>query len=65
LREFIFVKAKEKKQHAEVPFDPVLFAASVPSRKPTAKDIADIKEHKDDLIVPQDYKSMDDMIKDL
>jgi hypothetical protein len=50
------VKVKEKKQHAEVPFDPVLFAATVPSRKPTAKDIADTKEHKDDLIEPQDYE---------
>jgi len=56
------VKTKEKRQHAEVPFDPVLFAATVPSRKATAKDIADTKEHKDDLIELQDYKSMDDMI---
>jgi hypothetical protein len=34
----------------------------VPSRKLTTKDIADTKEHKDDLIEPQDYESMDDMI---
>ena len=59
------MKVKEKKQHAEVPFDPVLFAATVPSRKPTAKDIVDTKEHKDDLIEPQDYESMDDLVKDL
>jgi hypothetical protein len=59
------VKVKEKKQPAEVPFDPVLFAASVPARKPTAKDIADTKEHKDDLIEPRDYESMDDMVKGL
>jgi hypothetical protein len=59
------VKVKEKKQRAEVPFDPVLFAATVPSRKATAKDIADTKEHKDDLIEPQDYESMGDMVKDL
>jgi hypothetical protein len=59
------VKVKDKKQRAEVPFDPVLFAATVPSRKPTAKDIADIKEHKDDLIEPQDYESMDDLVKGL
>ena len=59
------MKAKEKKQRAEVPFDPVLFAASVPARKPTAKDMADIREHKDDLIEPQDYESMGDMVKDL
>ncbi|MGA2030381.1 MAG: hypothetical protein ABSG87_09950 [Verrucomicrobiota bacterium] len=50
------MKIKEKKQHAEVPFDPVLFAATVPSRKPTAKDIADTEAHKDDLIEPQDYE---------
>ena len=59
------MKVKEKKQRAEAPFDPVLFAATVPSRKPTAKDIADMKEHKDDLIEPKDYESMDDMVKDL
>ncbi len=59
------MKVKEKKQPAEVPFDPVLFAASVPARKPTAKDIADTKEHKDDLIEPRDYESMDDMVKGL
>ena len=59
------MKVKEKKQHAEVPFDPVLFAATVPSRKPTAKDIADTEAHKNDLIEPQDYESMDDMVKDL
>ena len=59
------MKVKEKKQRAEVPFDPVLFAATVPARKPTAKDVADTKEHKDDLIEPQDYESMDDMVKDL
>ena len=59
------MKVKEKKQKAEVPFDPVLFAATVPSRKPTAKDIADARKHKDDLIEPQEYESMDDMAKDL
>ena len=59
------MKVKEKKRRAEVPFDPVLFAATVPSRKPTTKDIADTKEHKEDLIEPQDYESMDDMVKDL
>jgi hypothetical protein len=48
-----------------LPFDPVLFAATVPSRKPTAKDIADTKEHKDDLIEPRNYESMDYMLKGL
>jgi hypothetical protein len=59
------VRTKEKKQRAEAPFDPVLFAATVPSRKPTAKDVADAKEHKDDLIEPQNYESMDGMVEDL
>jgi hypothetical protein len=59
------VKVKEKKQRAEVSFDPVLFAATVPPREPTAKDIADAKEHKDDLIEPKNYKSMDNSVDDL
>jgi hypothetical protein len=38
-----------------VPFDPVLFAASVPSRKPTAKDKTDAKERADDAIEPKEH----------
>ena len=57
------MKAKTKKTKAEVPFDPVLFAATVPARKPTSKDLADTKEHKDDAIEPQQYDSMEDMVK--
>ena len=53
---------KEKKAKAEVPFDPVLFAASVPSRKPTAKDIQDTETHKDDLIEPKEYTDTDEML---
>jgi hypothetical protein len=59
------VNAKTKKTKVEVPFDPVLFAATVPARKPTRKDLADAKEHKDDAIEPQQYDSMEDMVKDL
>jgi len=59
------MKVKEKKTKAEVPFDPVLFAATVPSRKPTAKDVEDCKEREDDAVEPQEYNSMDDMVKDL
>jgi hypothetical protein len=59
------MKVKEKKTKAEVPFDPVLFAATVPSRKPTPKDLADSKERKDDAIEPQTYETMKDMVKDL
>ena len=56
------MKIKEKKTKAEVPFDPVLFAATVPSRKPTAKDIQDTKEHEDDLIEPKEYTDTDEML---
>jgi hypothetical protein len=59
------MKIKEPHVKTEVPFDPVLFAATVPSRKPTPKDIADSKEREDDAVEPQDYDSMEDMVKDL
>jgi hypothetical protein len=59
------MKAKTKKTKAEVPFDPVVFAASVPARKPTPKDLADTKERNDDAVEPQQYDSMEDMVKDL
>lgn len=59
------MNAKTKKTKAEVPFDPVLFAATVPSRKPTAKDLEDCKEREDDAVEPQEYDSMEDMVKDL
>ena len=59
------MKPKAKKTKAEVPFDPVLFAATVPARKPTPQDRADAKEHEDDAIEPQQYDSMEDMVKDL
>lgn len=44
------MKAKEKNRKSEVPFEPILFAATVPARKPTKKDIADSKEQKDEVI---------------
>jgi len=59
------VKTKEKRRKTEVPFDPVLFAATVPSRKPTAKDIKDIKLHENDPIEPKEYDGMDEMVEDL
>ncbi len=59
------MNAKTKKVKAEVPFDPVLFAATVPSRKPTPKDLADAKENKDDAVEPKEFDSMADMVKDL
>lgn len=57
------MKAKTKKTKTEVPFDPVLFAATVPGRKPTAKDLADVRERKEDAIEPQQYNTMEDFIK--
>ncbi|MEI6785213.1 MAG: hypothetical protein WCQ21_30305 [Verrucomicrobiota bacterium] len=59
------MNAKTKKTKVEVPFDPVLFAATVPARKPTPKDLADTKEHIDDAVEPQQYDSLADMVKDL
>lgn len=58
------MKIKEKKTAKEqVPFDPILFAATVPSREPTAQDRADSEERADDAIEPKDYKTMDAMIE--
>ncbi|MGA9453160.1 MAG: hypothetical protein WBW41_17655 [Verrucomicrobiia bacterium] len=56
------MKIKENKAKVEVPFDPVLFAATVPSRKPTAKDIQDTKKHEDDSIEPKEYTDTDEML---
>lgn len=59
------MKVKEAKVRATVPLDPVLFAASVPARKPTPKDRADSKEQPDDVIEPKEHATMDDLVKDL
>jgi hypothetical protein len=60
------MKAKEKKSVKEqVPFDPILFAATAPSRRATAKDRADAKERADDAVEPKDHDTMDAMVKDL
>ena len=47
------------------PLDPIFFAASVPARKPTAKDLKDVKEHKNDPIEPEDHDTMDDTVEEL
>jgi len=60
------MKAKEKKSaKGQVPFDPILFAVTVPSRQPTAKDRADAKERADDAIEPKDHDTMEDTVKDI
>jgi len=59
------MKLLDKKSKAEVPFDPVLFAATVPSRTPTPKDVEDVKKHEDDPIEPQEHDAMDETVKDL
>jgi hypothetical protein len=59
------MKAKVKKSDVEVPFDPVLFAATVPARKPTPKDLADVEEHKNDAIEPEEFDSAEDMVQGL
>jgi len=59
------VKVKEKKSgQKQVPFDPILFALTVPSRKPTAADIKDAKQRIDDAVEPDNHKTMDDAVKD-
>jgi hypothetical protein len=59
------MKAKLKKSEAEIPFDSVLFAATVPVRKPTAKDLADVEQHKNDAIEPEEFDSPEDLLKGL
>ena len=60
------MKVKEKKSAKEqVPFDPILFAVTVPSRQPSMKDRADAKERPDDAIEPKDHPTMDAAAKDL
>jgi len=56
-------KAATKKQKAGVPFDPVLFAATVPSRKPTAKDIQDIAEHENDTVERGDWLRIENIVR--
>jgi hypothetical protein len=58
------VKAK-KSAKGQVPFDPVLFAVTVPSRQPTAQDLKDAKERVDDAVEPKDYETMEAAVKDL
>jgi hypothetical protein len=58
-------KTIETAPTTESPFDPVLFAATVPSRKPTDKDKADAKERDDDAIEPKEHAKMEDIAKDL
>jgi hypothetical protein len=56
---------KAKRKTKGIPFDPIFFAASVPARKPTAKDLKDVKEHENDPIEPKDHDTMEDTVKDL
>jgi hypothetical protein len=57
--------AKAKRKTKGIPFDPIFFASSVPARKPTAKDLKDVKEHENDPIEPKDHDTMDDTVEDL
>jgi len=56
---------KPKGKTKNVPLDPIWFAASVPARKPTSKDLKDVEEHENDPIEPKDHDTMDDAVKDL
>ena len=59
------MKARAKENNVEVPFDPVLFAVTVPTRSATPKDLADVEEHKNDTIEPEEFGSAEDMIQGL
>ena len=59
------MKVKDLPPRTEVVFDPVLFAATVPSRKPTAKDLQDVKAHEDDAIEPKEHETMEESVEDL
>ena len=61
------MKVKEKKATtaSSAPFDPVLFAATVPSRKPTRQDLLDCQEREDDAIEPKVHATMDGIVEDL
>ncbi|HEY3760598.1 MAG TPA: hypothetical protein VGN23_02520 [Verrucomicrobiae bacterium] len=56
------IKEPKAKVRERTNFDPVLFAATVPSRKPTAKDIQDTKAHEGDLIEPKEYEDTDELL---
>ena len=53
---------KRQKAESELAFDPVLFAASVPSRKPTPKDLRDTAAHENDPIEPREYDDPGEML---
>jgi hypothetical protein len=59
------MKARVKKNDVEIPFDPVLFTATVPTRMATPKDLADVEEHKEDIIEPEEFGSAEDMLQGL
>jgi hypothetical protein len=60
------MKLKDKKaSKGKVEFDPVLFAATVPSRKASAKDHADAAERPEDAVEPKNYPTMDGIVEDL
>jgi hypothetical protein len=59
------MKTAETAPKPDAAFDPVLFAAAVSSRKPTAKDKADAKERPGDAIEPKEHAKMEDIAKDL
>jgi hypothetical protein len=58
-------KVPAKTAKGDVPFDPILFAATVPARKPSPRDLVDAKERPDDAIEPKDYSTMDESVRDL
>ncbi len=60
------MNAKGKRSAKEkVPFDPILFAVTVPFRPPAAQDFNEVKERFDDSVEPKNHKTMDAVVEGL
>ena len=56
---------KAKRETKNISFDPIFFAATIPARKSTAKDLKDVKEHENGPIEPKKHERLDDAVEDL
>ncbi|HEV2841994.1 MAG TPA: hypothetical protein VGW39_11760 [Chthoniobacterales bacterium] len=54
-----------KRRSEESPLRSILFAATVPARKSTQKDLDDVTVHESDPIERKDHRAMDNAVADL